>query len=60
MDLMMSRDEYREALQTLGLTQVEVGRLMHVGARTARRWASGETPVPGPIEIHIRLWLQRN
>lgn len=56
---MMSRDEYRSALEKLGLAQEEVGRLLGAGGRTSRRWASGETVVPGPVEMHIRLWLER-
>jgi len=55
---MMNRDEYRAALEALGLAQEEVAHLLHVGPRTARRWASGEIAVPGPIEIHVRLWLR--
>lgn len=55
----MTKDEYRDALEALGLAQEEVGRLLDSGARTARRWASGETPVPGPVAMHIRLWLER-
>lgn len=55
---MMTKDEYREALATLGLAQEEVGKLLGVGPRTARRWASGEVPVPGPVEMHVRLWLE--
>lgn len=56
---MMSRDEYRDALAALGLAQEEVGRLLGVGPRTARRWASGEIDVPGPVEMHLRLWRDR-
>ncbi len=59
MSAMMSREQYREALAKLDLAQEEVGRLLDVGGRTARRWASGEVPVPGPVEMHIRLWLER-
>jgi len=55
----MTRDEYRAALAQLGLAQEEVGRLLHAAPRTARRWASGEVPVPGPVEMHVRLWLER-
>lgn len=55
----MTRDEYRAALEALGLAQEEVGRLLDVGGRTSRRWASGEVPVPGPVEMHIRLWIER-
>ena len=59
MSQMMSQDEYRGALAQLGLAQTEVGRLLGVDPRTARRWARGEAPVPGPVEMHIRLWLER-
>lgn len=59
MSAMMTRDEYRAALAKLGLAQEEVGRLLGTGLRTARRWASGEVEVPGPVEMHIRLWLER-
>lgn len=56
---MMTRKEYRDALSKLGLTQEEVGKLLGAAGRTARRWASGEVEIPGPVEMHIRLWLQR-
>ncbi len=59
MTAMMTKDEYRAAIGQLGLAQEEVGRLLGVGGRTARRWASGEAHVPGPVEMHIRLWLER-
>lgn len=59
MSQMMSKDEYRAALATLGISQQEVGRLLGAGERTARRWATGETDVPGPVEMHILQWLER-
>lgn len=59
MTQMMTRDDYRAALAQLGLAQEEVGLLLGTGRRTARRWASGEVEVPGPVEMHIRLWLAR-
>jgi len=59
MTQMMTRDEYRAALARLELAQEEVGRLLGSGPRTARRWASGEVVVPGPVEMHIRQWLER-
>ncbi|MEQ1712883.1 MAG: hypothetical protein ABL908_15985, partial [Hyphomicrobium sp.] len=59
MTAMMTKDEYRAALSQLDLKQEEVGRLLDVGPRTARRWAAGEIDVPGPVEMHIRLWLER-
>lgn len=59
MTAMMTKDEYRAALGQLDLKQEAVGALLGADRRTARRWASGETPVPGPVEMHIRLWLER-
>lgn len=59
MSQMMTRDEYRAALAQLGLAQEEVGRLLGTDPRTARRWALGEVVVPGPVEMHIRQWLER-
>ena len=55
----MTTDEYRAALKKLGLSQQDVGRLLHAAPRTVRRWATGETELPGPVEMHIRLWLER-
>ncbi len=57
--MVMEKKEYRSALTKLGLAQEEVGSLLDVGGRTARRWASGEVQIPGPVEMHIRLWLHR-
>lgn len=55
----MSTKAYRMALVQLALTQNEVGRLLGANERTARRWALGETDVPGPVATMIRLWLER-
>lgn len=55
----MSREEYRRALAQLGLKQEEFGLLLDVGRRTARRWASGESAVPGPVEVITALLLER-
>lgn len=59
MSLMMTREEYRAALAKLSLSQEEVGRLLKISPRNARRYASGETDVPGAVEMHVRLWLER-
>jgi DNA-binding transcriptional regulator YiaG len=41
-------DEYRAAIDKLGLSQVAAARLLGVDARTSRRWANGERDVPSP------------
>lgn len=43
----MTKQEFRTKLETLGLSQSEVSRIMAVDGRSVRRWACGERPVPG-------------
>ena len=51
----MNPDEFRQALERLGLTQVAAARLLCVEDRTARRWASGATSIPPSIALLLRL-----
>jgi len=51
----MTPDEYRAALQALGLTQVGAGRMLGVSARTGQTYAA-EGP-SGPAAFAIRLLL---
>lgn len=53
----MTADQYRAAIETLGLSQVAAAHLLGVDARTSRRWASGERDVPGPAERFLRYLI---
>jgi len=55
----MSADDYKAGLSRLALTQEGAGKLVGVGPRTARRWATGEVAIPGPMSTLMRLWLAR-
>lgn len=55
----LTKDEYRLALDGLGIANAEFGRLIGVDARTERRWALGEARVPGPVVLLIRLFEAR-
>jgi len=55
----MTTEEYRAALDKLGISQQGVGRLFAVGARTSRRWALGEARIPMPVAILLRLMLKK-
>jgi hypothetical protein len=44
----MNADEYRRAIEQLGLTQIGAAKLLGVDERTSRRWANGERDVPAP------------
>lgn len=46
----MTRDDFRAALDRLGLTQTGAARVLGVDERTTRRWAAGERAVPPPVE----------
>jgi DNA-binding transcriptional regulator YiaG len=50
-------DEYREALEALGLTQSGGARLLGVDERTSRRWACGERDIPPPAERFLRYLM---
>jgi len=52
----MSHDEFRDALAALGMTQRDAAGVLMVDERTSRRWALGESEIPGPVEVLIRLW----
>src|ERR1017187_1361118 len=55
----MTPDEYREALLTLGLSQIAAARLLGVDARTSRRWISGERDLPPPAVRFLRYLIAR-
>ena len=46
----MDANAYRAQLARLDLSQGGAARLVGVDARTSRRWALGEVPVPGAVE----------
>jgi transcriptional regulator with XRE-family HTH domain len=50
----MKPDQFRSALDALGLTQTAVATLLGVDPRTARRWATGERRVSPPAARFLR------
>lgn len=54
----MTNDEFRAAIEHLGLSQVRAAHLFGVDPRTSRRWALGELPVPKPVSLCLRLMLR--
>lgn len=53
----MTSDEYRDALEALGLTQGAGAKLLGVDDRTSRRWACGERDIPPPAERFLRYLI---
>lgn len=55
----MTDEQYRRALDKLGINQVEAAKLLGVDDRTSRRWALGERGVPGPVAHFLRFLLRQ-
>lgn len=53
----MTDEEFRDALEDLGMTQIDASRFLCIGERTSRRWASGEIEVPRSVELLLKLML---
>lgn len=55
----MSPGELREALETLGISQLEFARRLDVYGQTVRRWVRQGGEVPGPVAVLAHLLLMR-
>lgn len=55
----MTKSELRDALSDLGLNQSEFARMIGIDPRQVRRWVAGDTAVPGPVVVLVKLWLER-
>jgi DNA-binding transcriptional regulator YiaG len=53
----MTSDEYRQAIEQLGLSQIAAARLLGVDERTSRRWANGERDIPPPVQRFLRYLI---
>ena len=54
----MTKDHYRTALATVGLTPTGAARFFKIKERLARRWYKGDLPIPFSIELSLRLMIQ--
>jgi hypothetical protein len=58
----MTPNQFRAALRTLGLTYhtaAEELRMGKWGYQTVGKWARGEQPIPGPVQVAVELMLER-
>lgn len=53
----MTHDQYRAALEQLGLSQTAAAQLLGVDARTSRRWACDERDIPPPAARFLRYLI---
>jgi len=53
----MTAEDYRGAIERLGLSQNAAARLLGVDERTSRRWVSGERDVPEPAARFLQYLI---
>jgi hypothetical protein len=54
----MTPNQYRAAIERLGLSQVRAGAFLGVAPRTSQGYALGEYPVPEAIAKLLRLMVR--
>lgn len=55
----MTANQFRDALDRLGLSQLAAARLFGVDGRTARSWALDERQVPRAIAAILRMMVAK-
>lgn len=54
----MSADEFRAALEQLGVSQIRWARLVGAEKGTVNRWANGLSQVPGSVHVLLAILLE--
>jgi len=54
----MTPNEYRAALQRLGLSHNRAAPLLGIDLRTSKRWALGERAIPPPV-ARLLAYIER-
>lgn len=55
----MTAEEYRDAIEALGMGPLEAARLFQINSRTSRRFSSGEYPVSWEIELLLNIMVAK-
>lgn len=56
----MTPNQYRSAIERLGLSQVKAGAFLGAQERQSRRWAAGDAVIPESVGKLLRLMLKHN
>jgi DNA-binding transcriptional regulator YiaG len=54
----MTPSQYRKALNTLGLSQEALARLLEITGRTSNRWMAGDVPIPKSVSLVLLYWIK--
>jgi transcriptional regulator with XRE-family HTH domain len=55
----MTGRRFKQIRTALGLTQAELAKLLGVWPNTVAVWERGEKPIPGPVELSMKLLLEK-
>lgn len=56
----MTADQFRAALKSLGLYQMELAELLGLTTSQVSRWAKGRTPIPRYVPLVLELLALKN
>jgi enterochelin esterase-like enzyme len=54
----MTAKQYRDAIQTLGMSQTRAAQFFKVDDQTSRRWALGQSEIPEAAAMLPRLMIR--
>ena len=54
----MTAKQYRDAIQTLGMSQTRAAQFFKVDDQTSRRWALGQSEIPEAVAMLLRLMIR--
>jgi transcriptional regulator with XRE-family HTH domain len=55
----MTGKRFRQIRRELGLSQSQLAKLLDVWPNTVAHWDRGDKPVPGTVELAMRLLLEK-
>jgi len=55
----MTGRRFKQVRTALGLTQAQLAKLLGVWPNTVAVWERGEKPIPGPVELAMKLLLEK-
>jgi len=55
----MTATEFKSAQSRLSLTNQSLADALHVSLRAVEAWRQGTRPVPGPVEVALKLMVEK-
>jgi transcriptional regulator with XRE-family HTH domain len=55
----MTGKRFKQIRLALGLTQKQLATLLGVWENTVAHWDRGDKPIPGPVELAMKLLLEK-